>query len=104
MFNKKIIFILLLTFYLTSCSSNDLKSIKRGLTGEKGNNTDEFLVRKKDPLILPPEFEKLPTPGERRAVRQETSIFEGTLGKKSDEAMPSIGTVEESILEKIKKN
>ena len=105
MFKKKIIFPLLFIFLLTACSGNDWDSVKRGLTGQKGNNTDEFLVRKKDPLILPPEFGKLPTPGERRAVKQETSIFEETLGKVSEEdtsAAPS--SIEDSILKKIKKN
>ena len=90
---------------MTACSGNDWDSVKRGLTGQKGNNTDEFLVRKKDPLILPPEFGKLPTPGERRAAKQETSIFEETLGKVSEEdtsAAPS--SIEDSILKKIKKN
>ena len=105
MFKKKIIFPLLFIFLFTACSGNDWDSVKRGLTGQKGNNTDEFLVRKKDPLILPPEFGKLPTPGERRAAKQETSIFEETLGKVSEEdtsAAPS--SIEDSILKKIKKN
>ena len=104
MFKKKIIFISLIFFIVLSCSGNDLKSIKRGLTGDKGSNTDEFLVRKKDPLILPPEFDKLPTPGERRTIKQETSLFEEALGKSSDGAVPVPSSIEESILEKIKKN
>ena len=33
------------------------------LRNEKINSTDEFLVKKKDPLILPPDFDKIPTPG-----------------------------------------
>jgi hypothetical protein len=32
------------------------------LTGKKKTNSDEFLVKKKNPLSLPPEFEKLPEP------------------------------------------
>ena len=77
---------------------------KRGLTGQKGNNTDEFLVRKKDPLILPPEFGKLPTPGERRAAKRETSIFEETLGRVEEDTSAAPSSIEDSILKKIKKD
>ena len=105
MFKKIIIFPLLFIFLFTSCSGNNWDSVKRGLTGAKGNNTDEFLVKKKDPLILPPEFDKLPAPGERREARQETSIFEETMGEISDEdTLSSPSSIEESILKKIKKN
>ena len=104
MFEKKILIIVSLIFLLSSCSSSDWKSVKRGLTGEKGNNTDEFLVRKKDPLILPPEFDKLPTPGERRAAKRETSILEETFGQQEDEIDSAPSSIEESILKKIKRN
>ena len=59
---KKIIYLLTLVVFVTSCET--MKSVKRGLTGAKSNSTDEFLVKKKDPLILPPDFENLPTPDE----------------------------------------
>ena len=86
-------------------SCETMQTIKRGVTGEKVTDTDEFLVKKKDPLILPPEFGKLPTPGDRRAARQEISIFEETLGKVSeDDTSTSSNSIEESILKKIKKN
>ena len=54
---KKITYILLFIF-LVSCA-NTFDSVKRGLTGAKKNSADEFLVKKKDPLILPPDFENL---------------------------------------------
>jgi len=38
------------------------QSAKDALTLKKKNNTDEFLVEKKNPLSMPPEFGKLPTP------------------------------------------
>ena len=59
---KKIIYILSLLLFLTSCGTFD--SVKRGLTGQKRDASDEFLIRKKDPLILPPDFEDLPLPDE----------------------------------------
>ena len=55
---KKIIIVpILFLLSLSSC-----KSIKEGLSGTRENNSDEFLVEKKNPLVLPPDFEKLPTP------------------------------------------
>ena len=32
------------------------------MTGQNKKTTDEFLVKKKDPLIIPPEYDKLPVP------------------------------------------
>ena len=55
---KKIIIIpILFLLFLSSC-----KSVKEGLSGKKAKNSDEFLVEKKNPLVLPPDFEKLPSP------------------------------------------
>jgi len=36
--------------------------MKDALTGKKYENSDEFLVIKKNPLVLPPNFNDLPTP------------------------------------------
>jgi len=44
-----------LLFFLSSCGSG-------GLTGGKKDNTDEFLVQKKNPLVLPPDYNDLPLP------------------------------------------
>ena len=66
--------------------------------------SDEFLIKKKDPLILPPEFGKLPTPGERRAAKRETSIFEETLGRVEEDTSAAPSSIEDSILKKIKKD
>ena len=96
------LYLMISFFFIVSCSSNDWSSIKRGVTGEKSKDTDEFLVKKKDPLILPPDFERLPTPGDRRAARQEISIFEDTINE-TDQEYDSSSSIEESILKKIKK-
>ena len=44
-----------LLFLLSSCGSE-------GLIGGKKDNTDEFLVQKKNPLVLPPDYNDLPLP------------------------------------------
>ena len=75
-------------------------SVKRGLTGAKADQADEFLVKKKDPLILPPDFENLPTPDDR-SDEEEISIIEKRLGTSLEAEDTSSSSVEESILKKI---
>ena len=100
---KKVTYILLFIFLVSCADSFD--SVKRGLTGAKRSSADEFLVKKKDPLILPPDFENLPTPGEQRAAKERISSFEKTLIKISsaEGVSSSASTVEESILQQIRK-
>ena len=40
-------------------------SVKEGFTNQKKNNSDEFLVEKKSPLVMPPDFDELPIPKEQ---------------------------------------
>ena len=97
---KKTIYIIVLTFFATSCS-NTFDSVKRGIIGAKSNSADEFLVKKKDPLILPPDFENLPTPDERIAGAEEYSVFEESLEISVEDSSSASSSVEESILKKI---
>ena len=97
---KKIIYIIILTFLVTSCADT-FQSVKRGLTGAKANTTDEFLVQKKDPLIIPPDFENLPTPEEKSAAAEEISIFEKNLEISIEDNSSTSSSVEDSILKKI---
>ena len=94
---KKIIYILLFVF-LTSCAGT-FDSVKRGLTGDKKSSADEFLVKKKDPLILPPDYENLPSPDEGKFVLDENSIFQDTLDSGEDSSTST--SIESSILKKI---
>ena len=89
--------------FLSSCGDT-LDSVKRGLTGAKAKSTDEFFIKKKDPLILPPDFENLPAPGETVTVTEEVSDFEKSLEDSIEETSTSTSTssTEESILRKIK--
>ena len=78
--------------------------MKHGVTGSKKKSTDEFLVQKKDPLIMPPDFENLPTPDERELEKKEISSFEDTLKNKSlaEIDTSSTNSSEMSILQKIR--
>ena len=105
MFKKKIIFIILIAFATASCGET-LSSVKRGMTGEKNRSTDEFMIKKKDPLILPPDFEKLPTPKEQMDAKEEAESFKKILKKNTTTEKTTSSTAtstEESILERIKK-
>ena len=99
--HKKIIYILVLIYFVTSCADS-FDSVKRGLTGSKRKSVDEFLVKKKDPLILPPDFENLPSPDERTVTEEEISIFENTLETSIEDDSSTSSSVEDSILKKIK--
>ena len=97
---KKITCIILLFVFLTSCAGT-FDSVKRGLTGAKKSSADEFLVKKKDPLILPPDYENLPVPEEGRTDTDEISIFEKSFEISPEDDSTTSGSVESSILKKI---
>ena len=79
-----------------------MQSAKKTLTGEKEYSSDEFLVQKKNPLILPPDYENLPTPDEEVAAKEEISNFEKTLGTSIEDSTSESSSAEESILKKIR--
>ena len=95
----KIINILIIIFFVTSCES--MKTAKKAVTGEKKFSNDEFMVQKKDSLILPPDYENLPTPGEEAANKEEISNFEKTLGVLIEDNSSTSSSTEESILKQI---
>ena len=99
---KKITSIILLFFLLTACAET-FDSVKRGLTGAKANSADEFLVKKKDPLILPPDFENLPLPDQESVPEEEFSILEKDLETSIEDESSTPSSVEDSIIKKIQK-
>ena len=101
---KKIICLLTLIVLVTSCADS-WSSVKRGLTGQKSKSTDEFLVEKKDPLILPPDYENLPVPSDDELSTEEISSFEKTIQETSsiEETTSTASSAEESILQKIRR-
>ena len=108
MIKNKIKLLLLLLILLSSC-----QTIKDGLSGKKNDNSDEFLVKKKNPLELPPDFDELPAPKKNEEnINQSMEIDEEieNLFKNSDEIDSSDNTIdtnqsaEEFVLKKINKN
>ena len=97
---KKIVNMLAIIFFVTSCDT--MGTAKKSITGGKRTTTDEFLVQKKDPLILPPDYENLPVPDESAAVNEDSSIFEKNLEALIEDNSSTTNSVEESILKKIR--
>jgi hypothetical protein len=110
---KKIIQIIILSLLLYSCGT----SIKDALQGKKrSENSDEFLVKKKNPLILPPNYGELPVPSsvdkKQEIIKQEDSkdvkkILEidtdgNQIDKKKCTTDNTDKCLENSLLEKIK--
>ena len=101
--------IIIIFFLITACASS-WQDIKKGLGGEKRTSTDEFLVRKKEPLVMPPKWKNLPEPGgvmkSDDEVEEATDIEELMKLEKNKESSTndeqSSGDLEESILKKIK--
>ena len=105
---NKILLILVSCFALTAC-----QSVKDGLTGSKSENSDEFLVKKKNPLILPPQYSELPKPQDSANKNEEASLNQDNLDiqkmlgiEEETTNLPSTqnGDAEEFVLKNIKNN
>jgi hypothetical protein len=102
--------IIIIIFFLTTACASSFEDIKKGLGGGKRTSTDEFLVRKKEPLVMPPKWKNLPEPG--GVMKSDDDVKEATdieelikLGKNKESSTnyeQSSGSLEESILKKIK--
>ena len=101
---KKIFCFTILSLLISGC-----QSVKDGLTGQKRTTSDEFLVQKKNPLILPPDYQNLPKPINEK-ITEETNQEVGNdiqtiLGQKSKVQKKNTKnetSIESAILEKIK--
>ena len=96
---------IIVLFFLNCCAT-----VKEGLTGSKrSKSADEFFVQKKSPLVLPPDFEDLPTPNPQKETNEiDDNNIQDLLGIYEDQVQTSQGegddSVESSILEKINNN
>jgi len=101
----KFLILLKLIFLLAACST-----VKEGFSSKRKNNSDEFLVEKKSPLTMPPNFSELPVPAKVDLENQtkDNEIKELIIKKKiednSNKSKNISNSFEQSILEKINKN
>ena len=102
---KNILVLLLVTFLFSGCNT-----IKKGFTPDKRTG-EEFLVEKKSPLVMPPDYSKLPIPGQKKTVKEDekSNVKSMILGSKEKldptaNNSESMSTIEKIILKKIKRN
>ena len=108
MFNLNIRLIMLFfsCLFLMGC-----QSLKDGLEGNKKSKTaEEFLIEKKNPLVLPPDFSKLPEPKDTKDKGKQNNEFdlkkiikEGENSNINNQNEVS-KSLKKTILDKIKKN
>ena len=95
--------LIVIAILFSSCSS-----LKEGFTNQKKNNSDEFLVEKKSPLVMPPDYNELPIPNEKNINKDSNEIKSLISKSKNGEIEENFdkksSSFEESILEKIKNN
>ena len=106
MIKKKInlIFLFLFIFLINGCAE-----IKAGLTGQRTKQSDEFLVKKKDPLVMPPRWEELPNPDEDTSLEENpeeafTISINTDNSDTSSESFENTSDIESSILKNIRNN
>ena len=90
---------------LISCGT-----LKEGFSNQKKNNSDEFLVEKKTPLVMPPNYNELPEPKiNQQEIKEEKNPIKSLLLQEDDALNDNKiddkdKKLEDSLLEKIKKN
>ena len=102
---KVILFLTIVFFTFQSC-----QTVKEGFTSQKKKSTDEFLVEKKSPLVMPPDFNELPLPKISENIEEKENESGSNIEKLiSNNNSPESSGVqdknfENSIIEKIKQN
>ena len=92
----KFLIIIFLFFTFSACT---------GMGGKRSDKSDEFLIQKKNPLVMPPDIDDLPKPKEKAKVEVEENNFEESLKSNNLETQNSnqdeSTTLQESIIKKI---
>ena len=100
-FIYNIFIIFTVSLFLFSCGGFKLK--------KKADSGEEFLIEKKDPLVLPPDFSKLPKPNEQPEMVDEEvnikSVFDGEQSSTEEDnnQNSSKSNIKKSISDKIQK-
>lgn len=102
----KILILFNILIFLMSCGT-----VKNAFDNSKKKSTDEFLVEKKSPLLLPPDFDEFPVPNSRDSLKNtKKNEVKKLLTKSKNESTSTAGsetldkTFSESLLDKIKNN
>tara|TARA_E500000178_G_scaffold315000_1_gene333647 strand:- start:458 stop:712 length:255 start_codon:yes stop_codon:yes gene_type:complete len=84
--------------------------VKDALSGAKSNKSDEFLVKKKNPLVMPPNYDDLPKPGETE-LSLDDQDYQGDVKKllkvvenEEKKSSSTNSSIEEFVIRNINKN
>ena len=99
--NNPLIASFLILLFLNSCGT-----IAEGLGGSKKKGSDEFLVEKKSPLVLPPSFGELPEPGKEPeeniiSDKKDTSDIEDIINQSTSTSTSENSDIKDSIEQSI---
>ena len=101
----KILILFNLLIFLSSCGT-----VKKAFTNQKKTGSDEFLVEKKSPLTMPPDYNDLPIPNSQNNNDENSSNIESLITSNEDANVKENNSddlgqnIEETLLKKIKKN
>lgn len=100
---KNINFLLIILITLVSCGS--VEEAGKVLRNEKIKTTDEFLVKKRKPLILPPDYNEIPEPGNKteNKINENEKIKKMLKSTEKNNIKNNSSSTEQSILNKIRK-
>ena len=101
---KNINLLLIIFFLLHSCGG--FKEAGQVLRNEKIRTTDEFLIKKQEPLVLPPDYNKIPEPDSlSKSKIDDKKRIKDILKNKNTERKgkkESATSVEQTIIDKIR--
>tara|TARA_B100001093_G_scaffold514332_1_gene588135 strand:- start:1024 stop:1335 length:312 start_codon:yes stop_codon:yes gene_type:complete len=98
----KITILMTFLFFVSGCGV-----VKEGFKSPKQKTSDEFLVEKKSPLVMPPEFNELPVPNssnKKTKKNEDTieSLISNSETKTDNNIKDSDQNLKKTILDKIK--
>ena len=99
---NKIVLSLASLFFLYSCGG--MSDAGKVLRNEKIKNADEFLVKKREPLVLPPDYDILPEPRSQNKSNdnKKNSIDKFLkIPKENKNSQKKTSTIEQSIINEI---
>ena len=100
---NQVIFIYLTFIILNSCAA-----VQEGFSSNKKSGSDEFLVEKKAPLVMPPNYDELPMPKQgNQEIEEKNDNIKKLISNDNEGTNKSISSenkdsLEKNILEKIK--
>tara|TARA_Y100001935_G_C16943134_1_gene331023 strand:+ start:173 stop:484 length:312 start_codon:yes stop_codon:yes gene_type:complete len=99
----RVFLLIYLYVFISSCGS-----VKDAFTNQKKNSSDEFLVEKKSPLVMPPSYNELPVPNSEVQKSSSSSDIKNLIKKGKNQNKENSEDInqnfEDTLLKKIKRN